>query len=257
METQTCGTSVSLLPLGRDPQADMLARCVQFQRHLGHYDSRISDNPAHPYTDVRRALHHIDMARQECAEAWDMLEGGWKNHKRNPKPVDVPELVMELVDVATFLGNAYGFMGGQSDAELVAAAVSRSNQRVALTVLGLDEVWTISQRSWARNGDKLRRLYGYGDSSFGEDWVKECAARVNRLSYKIGEVAESIRTGMEQEPQTVDDGSFPAASGFVYIETMPWLIGAVQAIPGIGPQEFYSYFVRKNEINFERQTRGY
>lgn len=257
MDAQLCGNDVPLLQLGRDPQADMFARCVRFQRSLGHWDDRISDHPAHPFVDVRRALHHIDMARQECAEAWDMLEGGWKNHKRNPKPVDVPELVMELVDVATFLANAYGFMGGQSDAELVAVAASRSDERVKMTKLGMDEAWTIGERSWGRHGGKLRLLYGYGETSFGEDWVKECAARVNRLSYKIGEVAESIRTGMEQAPQTVADGSFPAASGFIYIETMPWLYAAVQAVPGVDQAVFYSHFVRKNEINFERQARSY
>lgn len=257
MDTQTCGDNVPLLPLGRDPQADMLFRCVRFQASLGHWDERISDHPNHPFVDVRRAVHHLDMARQECAEAWDMLEGGWKNHKRNPKPVDLPELTMELVDIATFLANAYGFMGGQSDAELVAVAVSRSDGRVALTKLGMDEAWSMAERSWLTHGKKLRALYGYADVSFGEDWVKEAAARVNHLSSKIHSTAEAIRTGMEQMPQAVADGSFPAGSGFIYIETMPWLYGAVQALPGIDRAEFYSHFVRKNQINFERQARGY
>jgi hypothetical protein len=197
------------------------------------------------------------MARQECAEAWDMLEGGWKNHKRNPKPVDASELVMELVDVATFLGNAYGFMAGPADAELVAKAVSYSGSRVSMINLGLDEAWTIGARSWEVHGKKLRGLYGYHDQSFGEDWVKEVACRVNYLSSKISSAVEAIRTGMEQMPHTIDDGSFPAGSGFIYIETMPWLYGAVQAIPGIGQREFYSHFIRKADINLERQTRGY
>lgn len=258
MEAQICGTAVPLLTHGRDPQAEMIRRCIEFQRSLGHFNDKISDHPAHPFVDVRRAIHHIDMARQECAEAWDMLEGGWKNHKRNPKPVDAPELMMELVDITVFVLNAYAYMGGQEDAELVAASISRSTTLVGLSRLGLDECWDMGARRWdGPSGNKLRNLFGYASVSFGEDWVKECAARVNRLSYKISEVAETIRWGMEQHPQKMDDGSFPASSGFIYIEIVPWLLAAVQAVPDADQRVFYSYFMRKMEINFERQARSY
>ncbi len=259
MTEQKCGNGVPTLTLGRDPQSDMISRCIRFQTSLGHYDSRLSDLPPKTFCMPMVALHHLDMARQECAEAYDMLEGGWKNHKRNPTEPDQAEVLMELVDVLTLGFNAYAFMGGSAEAELVAASTNRSDQRIKMLHLGLSEVWTIGRRSYELHGPRLEKMYGYGATSFGSDWVKAVATRVNVLATKVASVAETLRSVIEQDPKGADDGTLIAASGFIYIEIVPWVMGAMQAIPMVGQDMSvaYSHFVRKNEINFERQTRGY
>lgn len=257
MDIQQCANGVTLLPLGKDPQAEMISACIKFQASLGLFDERISDHPSHPYVQIRRAIHQLDMGRQECAEAWDLLEGGWKHHKRKPRDPDRGELVMELVDIATFAFNAYIYMGGQPEAELVAACVNRSDQRVKMGKLGLNEAWDIGERTWRVNGVPLTKTYGHGDGAHGEEWVKNVATRVNYLASKLSACVETLRTVVQEYPDAADDGSIMPASGFVYIEVLPMVYGAMAALPEGSRQEFYSSFMHKNKINFDRQTKGY
>lgn len=240
----------------RDCQADMINRQIKFQRLIGTWDDRLKDYGTDPFCAPRTVLHHLDMAVQECSEAWDMLEGGWKGHKRHPDPVNRTELLMELVDVAHFLINAYVFMGGQAESEMVAKSVGRSKSHIALPSISLEDVWRFGEKGWAGNSKLFEVGYSYADVSHGEPWVKEAATRVNYLRSQIFKTADTIRYGyMNATPAARE--TFPAASGYVYIETMPWLYAAVQAVPGVTTETFYRAFVHKNDINFKRQERGY
>lgn len=253
MDEQQCFTDVTILDPGRDPQGTMINRCIKFQRSLGHYDDRLSDMPTRPFCMPKRVLHHLDMARHECAEAYDMLEGGWKHHKTKPKIPDMGEVAMELVDVGHFLFNAYAYMGGAGEAELVAAAVNRADDRIKVPKMTMDDAWSIGTRAFTKNGHVIEALYGYGDGAHGDASVKQMATRVNYLLSKISATAETVRVGIEQT-----SGRLPPASGFIYMETVPWLYACAALLPHEDPQRlFYSSFIRKNDINFERQQKGY
>jgi hypothetical protein len=196
------------------------------------------------------------MGGQECSEAWDMVEGGWKHHKTNPHDPDKLELMMELVDIMCFALNTYIYMGGQPESELVAAAVARSKEQMRYPKIGLDEAWVIGASSWERNGPKMRALYDHGRGSHGREWTKEAATRINFLRAQFFDSAATIRYGLSRMTKAERE-TFPPASGYVYIQLVPWICGAVQAIPGMGLQDLYSAFVKKDQINNERQDAGY
>lgn len=259
MKFQGCAEGFEILEkIPDDPQSDMMLRQVAFQSLVGTWDDRLKDFGGRTYCLPMTVLHNLDMASQECSEAWDMVEGGWKQHKTQPTRADPAELFMELIDVAHFIFNAYLFMGGQPEKELVAAAVGRSKQELRLPEIGLDEAWHLASRSYERNGGRIEALYGYGSRSHGQAWEKAVATRINYLRHKIMKAADTIRLGLgrlsveERTPQ-----KFPPSSGYIYIELMPWVYGAAQAIPDCDAQAFYSAFCHKNAINFERQDQGY
>ena len=252
MDVQFAGMFQMVEP-PKDPQSDMVLRCRRFQESIGKWDGRITAYGAMPFCRPDLMLHHLDMGIQEASEAWDMLEGGWKHHKTKPKPADEFEVLSELVDVAHFVFNAYLYAGGEPDADSVAVLAARSKQELKLPTIGIEEVWGIGVRSWDRKGHRLRAMYGHGDGAHGADWEKETATRVNYLRSKIFEVASTVRFGMDQA-----SGPIPTAPGYIYIEIVPWLVGAAAAIPSCDRWEvFYSAFVSKNEINFKRQAGGY
>ncbi len=260
MKTQICAEGFEVLdelPNGC-AQSDMILRQRSFQVRLGKFDERIRDFGSQTFCLPYVALHNLDMGIQECSEAWDMVEGGWKHHKTKPTPADPDELLMELVDVAHFAINAYLFMGGQHEPELVAASVGRSRQEIKLPKIDFDDAWGFGERSWKRNGPQLEALYGHGDGSHGPKWEKTVATRINYLRERMVGVAAIMREDLKRKSAAQrTPQKYPAASGFVYIEVFPWLYGAVQAIPGITPTVFYSAFVHKNNINFKRQDEGY
>jgi hypothetical protein len=237
---------------------DMIERQIKFQKHINKWDDRLRDFGRETFCLPNVALHHLDMGAQECSEAWDMLEGGWKHHKCKPNKTDRTELMLELVDVAHFLINAYLFMGGQSDKHLVAAAVGRSRESLKLPYIDFQYVWDLGGRSWVGNKAKIEALYSHGEGAHGEDWEKVAATSVNYLRSKINTVSDAIRHGLSELPRAKrQHDTFPPASGFVFIETMPWLCVAVQCLPDSTVEEFYSAFIHKNDINFQRQAGGY
>lgn len=240
-----------------DPQSRMILQQIRFQGLVGSWDKRIQDYGSAKFCKPRSAVHHLDMAIQECAEAWDMVEGGWKHHKTNPDECDRGELLMELVDVAHFLVNAYIFMGGQPEKQMVAAAVGRSREELRLPEFGLDHAWMLGHRSYEGNGGTITALYGHGRGAHGQEWEAAVATRINYLRMKITEVSESIRYQMRKMNLIINGKTFPPASGYVYVETFPWLCGAVEAIPGSSLDTFYAAFMHKNDINFQRQRRNY
>lgn len=252
MKVQECGGELTLVELGADPQADMIRRCRRFQERVGAWDDSVSMRTA----NVVRTLHHLDMGIQELSEAWDLLEGGWKHHKRNPDPPDADEILMELVDVAHFMYNAYLYMGGEAEQEVVAGLVARSNTQLHLPRIGMSEAWQLGDSSVKRDRNKIDKLYGHGSGAHGVDWEKESATLVNAFRAKMFSVTETIRGGLENLTP-VQVKNFPASSGFVYIELAPWLFACAASIPGCTEQVFYSAFVKKSDINFARQDRGY
>ena len=114
--------------------------------------------------DHRRAVHMLDMAVQECSEAWDLLEGGWKHHKKNPKPTDWAEVKMEIVDVFVFVINAqlYGTARNVGDGDFFFSA-------------------------------KDEELYGHGAGAHGDDRSKKIATYVNGLRTKLVMAADFAR----------------------------------------------------------------
>lgn len=253
MNVQPCAVDVVMLErLGSDPQADMIRRQLEFQ--VCQYGDRIrsfSDLPSAPLCDLTFVCHHLDMARHEACEAYDMLEGGWKHHKRKPREADSNEVLMELVDVAHFVFNAYIFMGGCPEAELVAACLNRSKNRLAAMRMGLLEAWSLGGRAW--DASQNVKLWDHGAGAHGQDWEKRCAARVNFLISQIESACRTIRDGVAVKAVS----NTTPASGFVYSEIIPWLYAACQAIPGTTELTFYSYFLHKNEINLRRQRGNY
>lgn len=260
MKTAICAEGFEILeelPQGC-LQSDMMKRQRRFQDRLGKLDVRLKDYGAKTFCLPYVVLHNLDMGIQECGEAWDMVEGGWKHHKTQPQAADPDELLMELIDVAHFAINAYLFMGGQYEPEMVAAAVGRSRQEIKLPRIDFEAAWGFGERSWKAHGSKLEALYGHGRGAHGQDWEKTAATRINYLREKMTEVAMTMRNGMkDMSASQRTPENFPAASGYVFIEIFPWLYGAAQAIPGCTKEVFYSAFVHKNDINFARQDRGY
>jgi hypothetical protein len=255
MEVQQCAPSgIESRKLGRDAQGDMISRCLKFQRLLKHYDEALSDMPRTAKCDIQRVIHNLDMAVQEASEAWDMVEGGWKHHKTKPKSVDEAELIMELVDVAHFLYNAYLFMGGDPSEEMVAASVNRGKQGLSYTKFGIDVAWSIGTRSWTTNGDRMRHVYSHAEGSHGEEWVGEAATRINFLREKIMETAMSCRTAVEHFGAK---NLVPPMSGAMFLDTVPWLYAALDVIPSASKEAYYGAFIQKNDINFARQDQGY
>lgn len=239
-----------------DPQEDMIRRQITFQRRLGRYDDRLSIlHPEHSrFTHVppQMIIHHLDMGLHEAHEAYDMLEGGWKHHKTNPKEPDLEEVLMELVDVMHFVINAYIFMGGQPTGRDVAAAVNVSREdRTPYMKIELSHVWSIGVGAWDKDAVALNNSYSHEDGAHGSDVTKQLATRVLRLIYAIQEVASTLR----QFP--LEEGSVPRAPGFIYKSIVPWICAAAAAIPGMTHQLFYSAFVHKNDINHARQDNNY
>ena len=261
MKVSICAENFELIAMPNDPQGDMIGRQKKFQQRVGSYDDNLKDYgplTGETYCLPMKVLHHLDMASQEVSEAWDMVEGGWKHHKTKPTPCDPDELLMELVDVLHFVYNAYLFMGGSPEEQLVAASVGRSKQEFRLPVVGFDDVWAMGERSWKRNGGRINALYGHGSGAHGPEWEKEVATRLNYLHSKIAQTTMTIRGGLEKmNARQRQPENFPSASGYVYIEIMPWLMTCFQAIPGCTQEMVYSAFVWKNDINHARQNDGY
>lgn len=265
MDVQECGIGFELIDMPEDPQGDLMRRQIEFQERIGQWNPRLKDFGKEHFCLPKRLLHHLDMCVQECSEAWDMVEGGWKSHKTNPTEPDPVEVLMELVDVWHFAINAYLFLGGQPEQELVAAACGRSPSQMRYPRVGLDEMWTLGEMSWERHGPRLAGLYGHSGGAHGTDWEKQAATRINYLRSQVMKVAATTRSGLETmgvHPRQARN-KFPAASGYLYTQVMPWLAAAFQALPelpGVGPvtqQVVYSAFVHKNDINHARQDKDY
>lgn len=261
MDQQVCAPDgITLTPMPKDPQADMIVRCHKFQELVGTWDHRIKGFGDKTWVRHDRAVHHIDMAVQECSEMWDMLEGGWKHHKKNPSKPDRDEVMLEAIDVLTFAYNAYLFMGGEPEAEVISKLVGRSPS-IPIVPPEMDLDWSWSKWDpWFTGGGKrgLIALYGHGDGAHGETWVKECAAYTNAIRARIGAVAETIRgalMSMSREQRTPN--VFPASPGYFYIEAVCSAVALVRAIPGSTQEELYAAFVKKNDINVQRQKDSY
>lgn len=262
MDVQKCAGGFEIAELPKDPQAEMISRCRRFQQRIGKWNTKIRDYGKERYCLPKQTLHHLDMALQECSEAWDLVEGGWKHHKVVPKEPDDAELLMELVDVAHFVFNAYLYMGGQPESELVAAAVGRSNEQIRLPYLDLEMAWRMGERLWSNGGAQIERQFGHGQGAHGLEWEKGAATRINHLRAKVGSVSDTIRHGLGQMDKIGANAKktrqlFPPASGFIYVEIVPWMYCAVQAIPHVDMETFFSAFIHKNDINFARQDEGY
>lgn len=253
MNVQPCAIGVDLIDLVEDPQAKMIHRQIEFQcsQYGAHRIDKLSDLPSSPWCEPSLVCHHLDMARHEACEAYDMLEGGWKHHKRNPKPADANEVLMELIDVAHFVYNAYIFMGGCPEAQLVAMCLNRSKDRLAALRMGLAEAWHLSEQAWINSPHV--RLWSHSDGAHGDDWEKFCATRVNFLISQIEQTCRTIRDGIAAGHVH----QLTPASGFVYAEIVPWLYAAARSVPGTTEQVFYSYFMHKNNINLQRQLGNY
>lgn len=260
MKLTECAEDFSLstvpdeLPPKPEPQSDMIKRQVTFQTLVGAYDERLKDFGTRTYCDPFKALHHLDMASQECSEAWDIVEGGWKHHKKNPVPADKVELLMELVDVYHFILNAYIFMGGQPEAEMMAAAIS-GGLSVEVPRAPLEMFWDMGVKSMAMRHVNL--LYSYADGAHGEKWEGDVATRINCLRDALHNVSGALRQQIIAMEFKVNGFQFPPGSGFVYLACAPPLFAAVQAIPGVEMRHFYAAFKHKNDINLRRQRENY
>jgi len=253
MKQQLCG-NFDVTELPDDAQQIMIDLQILFQRRLGKYDPRLSK--LHPteksFTDHKKVMHNLDMALHEAHEAYDMLEGGWKHHKKNPVEPDWDEVLMELVDVLHFLYNAYIFMGGMSSGEDVARSINAcTNLNEPYRTIELRHVWPIGTTAWDKNRRNFVIKYDYGDGAYGSDATKECATRVLRLIYAIQETASTIKDVVSAS------GFLSPASGFVYYDTVPWVMAAAASIPGCTPKHLYSAFLHKNNINNKRQDNSY
>lgn len=261
MKVSECGTEFDLEncpSIGDfDAQGRMIKRQIDFQTLIGGYDPRLKDFGSKTYCQPFKAMHHLDMAVQETSEAWDMVEGGWKHHKTKPEPPDVVELLMELVDVYHFVINAYLFMGGQPEAEMVAAAVNRGNTGIHLQSMEMDYFWELGKRLYQARHAQLHRLFGYGEGAHGQPWEAEVAMRINFTRVQLTDVIGALRSQMEAFDLKVNGFKFPAASGFVYHSVVPPLFGAAAAIPGVRQEQFFHAFMHKNQINFDRQKSKY
>jgi dUTPase len=235
---------------------DMMKRQIEFQRVAGRWDPKLEQPGQYSRADM--FFHMMDMAAQECSEAWDLLEGGWKHHKRKPSPANRDEVIGELVDVMHFLVNAYLFMGGKPSQIALATAVSANQMGIAVPSMDFEMVYNMGTRSMAANRSKIEALYGFGDGAHGEAWVKRVATSVNYLRSKITRTVEIVRDFSENLPraQRAHD-AFPARPGFVVIETWPWVMAAFADIPDATPELFFSSYMHKSDINFERQRSGY
>jgi hypothetical protein len=246
---------LSLIP--DDAQCRMMIRQREFQRSMERWDDRLSDRPP-TFCLPGRVLHSLDSAVQEASEAWDMLQGGWKHHRRNPPPVNRTELVLELVDVAAFLMNAYLFMGGQPEAEMIARVTVGTNvqKKIVVPAVTMEHVWHRAVDE--RERKFVLALYSHGWGAHGDDWVKTCAAHVNFLRSQVSSAAEVVRRAMagmtraERSPE-----KFPANAGWLYAEVFPALYGAFASIPDCTPQEAYSAYVHKADVNDARQKAKY
>jgi hypothetical protein len=265
MELQECAKLFKIdddhpdIPKNTDLQFRMINSQIMFQKRMKAMDKRLRDYGSSTYCMPKVAIHHLDMAAQECAEAWDQVEGGWKHHKKNPSPSDKEELLMELVDVAHFIINAYIFMGGQPESELMAKSVHKAGlTRILTQRLTLDDIWRKAERFTDENEFRQRlSMYDHGKGSFGEKWEKDCATRINYLTSQIFDTKEAIRYQFTQINYLINGTKFPPASGFVYFGTMPWLCFAAQSIPGVTLEIFYHAFMHKNTINNQRQDNNY
>jgi hypothetical protein len=249
------GGGYAILEAPADPQADMIRRQRDFQIALGLWDPRVSGR-APTFVLPGRCLHNLDCAVQEASEAWDMLEGGWKHHKRQPAACDRTELMLELVDVFAYLANAHLFMGGSIESELVAGDVLAAGARIMSLRADMDWAW--SKHENKEFAKVTRALYDHGGRAHGEQWVKDVASWVNRLRAKIVAAGETLRFGLQQMSRAERaPEAFPANPAFIYLELFPLLYAAVASVPGASQQEFYSAFVHKAEINIGRLRGGY
>jgi hypothetical protein len=262
VDQQECAPSgIRKYEMPVDAQADMVTRCKAFQTAVGTWDERIKAfGRSGTWTRYDRALHHLDMAVQECSEMWDQLEGGWKHHKRQPRPADRDEALLEAIDVLTFAINAYLYTGGESDAELVAALINRSATiAVAAPRCDLGWAWDRWGQFFSEKGSRgIIALYGHGDGAHGAQWEKTTAAFVNSVRSKISDAASTLRgalASMSREQRAFD--KFPAAPGFIYMEAVVPAVALCRSVPDCTIEEMYSAFCHKNDINFERQSRGY
>lgn len=257
MRVQKCAeTAFAIIDCDCDPQQDMIQRQIEFQKRVGTWDDSIKDYGPNPKCDPRKVVWMLDLALQEASEAWDLVEGGWKGHKLNPDPMDDSEVLMELVDVAHYVWNAYAFAGGQPHPDLVAAAVCACRQNLQLPTLNMFLAWQKGTMLWSGgNSEDMEFKYGYHEWAHGTDAEKAVASRINCLRAQIAGVAETYRSSMVGFRDRLD--KYPVAPGFVFDEIVPHMYAAAAAIPGCDEQTFYSAFVHKNDINHGRQDDGY
>lgn len=250
------GGPYRMLELPGDPQGALLSRQREVQRRLGLWDERISPR-GQTYCLPGRVVHCLDCAVQEASEAWDMLEGGWKHHKQNPAEPSRHELVLELVDVMAYVMNAYLFMAGDSEQELVARLVGRSaGVKVVPIQMGLDYTWSFA------GGEAMQRevmgVFYHGTGAHGPDWVKRTAGWVNALRTRLVTTASALRHGMIQVgPDGRRPEVFQPIPGAIYWELFPWVYGALKSVPGMGQAEYYSAHQHKLDIIFSRIDGGY
>jgi|9_EtaG_2_1085328.scaffolds.fasta_scaffold00002_37 hypothetical protein len=262
MKVQNCADEFSIdtefdeLDWSIDHQAKIIKRQMDFQTLVGSYDSRLKDFGKKTFCLPRRVIHHLDMGVQEASEAWDMVEGGWKHHKSNPVQADKDELLMELVDVMHFVVNAYLFMGGQPERELV-AKVTASAMQVQVPAFGLDFAWALAERNGQGPNLAIYSMFSHADGAHGEDWEKKVAARINYLRQLLVDTAAAIRQQILVSNGAVNPHKFPPGSGFIYFTLMPEICACAQAIPGVKLDHLYYAFMHKNDINFKRQKDGY
>lgn len=256
MQVQPGGVFTEVASLPADPQCDMISRQQAFQRRLGIWDDRISSRfPT--FVLPGRAIHNLDCAVQEASEAWDMVEGGWKHHKKNPVPVDRTELLLELVDVASYVYNAHLCLGGRAEGELIAKDYAACREiSIVPSRADLDFFWNAAG---SEPVSKITRaLYYHGKDAHGEGWVKDAAAWINRLRASIVDSATALRAGLQQMSRSQRaPEAFPPGPGFIPDQVFTILYGAVRSLPDATMLEFYSAFVHKNEINNKRQSDGY
>lgn len=236
---------------------EMVSIQHEFQRRLGKWDDRIyvplpgqriNVLPMYSRQDV--VLHSIDMAIQEASEAWDMLEGGWKHHKKNPKMPDINELIMEIVDVIAFSINAFLFSGGRSDRDLFKAQFNvRTGMEIPTTI---QDIWKSSVDHAAREA-----VYGHGDGAHGPDWVKTVAADVNAMRSDLFTLAATIRSARSTSRKMRDPQHFPSSPAAVYLGAVIPAIASASRIPGCDPEVLYCAFHHKVSINNSRQDAGY
>lgn len=217
MDVQKCYTgAVASDAWHADFPSAMLQASIEFQQSLTAYSSN-------PRFFCRS--HMIEMGIQEASEAWDLLEGGWKHHKTNPKPTDWSELLMECVDVAVYLSNAC-FYADKSD--------------------GLD---AFSTSNWSRIASCASNYRGvplapsivyFGRGAHGDDNTKECALRISEVRFYLFKV------------MCGSDKTFTR-----YVRSASESLVRAVCAAGYSQADFINAYASKMRTNHVRQAGGY
>lgn len=265
MNVQESGQSIPMLDIPPHALAAMLGAQIEFQKQVGTWDEKVSAFPGYTYIRWDRVLHHLDMAVQELSEAWDQVEGGWKHHKRSPRPPSREEVLMEIVDVLAFSLNAYAFSGGIPDSRYISAHFLASDARdrsfdkiFALGDGDFSALWEFLCARRAKIDPTVAVLWGYGDGSHGEPWEKNIAGHINYNREAMTAIASTHRgflLGASRAKRIYE--LFPPMPGYILQEAVLLTIQLGTAVPDITAAEFYSAFMRKVAINNARQSAKY